>query len=479
MYSALELIAILIALAGAVLTLANRTAKSWLLLNLKKSYPSTAFPSFAVHDQPWVAFHLAISNEDPRVVLETLQSLERVAYDNYVVVVVDNNTADMSLWLPIRQFCDKRPIRFKFFHVESLGGYKAGALNYALDRTPTEIEYISIVDADTEVAPIFLKETIGHFTDKDVAIVQTPLGFKSDPSVETFRSWIFLIYRYFLSLYMPNADIRRCAPFIGAMGVLRRSSLEEAGRWNGYYLTEDLELSIRILRFGYKSRFIPRSYGFSMPPNSFRSFKTQHYRWNFGNVQVIRDHILKPFLLGNPPLPNKLLALAICPGIYLNVYLLSLLCVAAAFFVGRYSGQSGPALDIAAWILLLTGLIELLGDITAFLVLGTAERASPTAVCKNLASWWALGLNNAVDSARASSAYYPLSGYAKGIKGVAICVVGAARGAEFGNFACLLIGILCRGLATIGCLTRGCRHHWRYCFADAKRWLFAFGGVRE
>jgi len=85
----------------------------------------------------------------------------------------------------------------------------------------------------------------------------------------------------------------------------------------------------------------------------------------------------------------------------------------------------------------------------------------------------------AVDSARASSAYYPLSGYAKGIKGVAICVVGAARGAEFGNFACLLIGILCRGLATIGCLTRGCRHHWRYCFADAKRWLFAFGGVRE
>ena len=88
----------------------------------------------------------------------------------------------------------------------------------------------------------------------------------SDLSHYHFMSWIYLIYRYFLSIYMPAADQFGRTPCIGAMGLLRRSALETVGGWNGDYLTEDMELTYRLFRQGFVPCFIDYSYGHSMPP---------------------------------------------------------------------------------------------------------------------------------------------------------------------------------------------------------------------
>jgi hypothetical protein len=51
------------------------------------------------------------------------------------VLVIDNNTRDEAVWRPVQIHCEKLGARFKFFHVRRWSGFKAGALNYALERT--------------------------------------------------------------------------------------------------------------------------------------------------------------------------------------------------------------------------------------------------------------------------------------------------------------------------------------------------------
>jgi cellulose synthase/poly-beta-1,6-N-acetylglucosamine synthase-like glycosyltransferase len=241
---------LLIIILISLITLANRVAKYFLLVNSyfadKGRTQQKIVPS--QNDFPEVAIHVAISNEDPDIVKKTLSSLLELDYPNYIVMVIDNNTKNKKLWIPIKSYCEQNSDILKFYHVETLKGYKAGALDFALRNTAKHIQIIAIVDADNVVTPEFLKNVVVYFSDESLAFVQTPLGFQEDPITLKFQSWIFLIYRYFLSVYMSATNRFRCSPFIGSMGLIRRTYLESVGGWKGFYLTEDMELSYRFFQ---------------------------------------------------------------------------------------------------------------------------------------------------------------------------------------------------------------------------------------
>lgn len=371
---------------------------------LNTNFPSKKMPpSSADCDKaklPKVSFHIAISNEAPGIVIKTLSALTKVDYPNYIVIIIDNNTHDVNLWKPVEQFCKEQPERFIFHHIEQLKGYKAGALNYALEHTPKNCQLIAIVDADNIVKPEFLRDAVGYFRDKKVAFVQTPLGFERDPEKVYFNSWIFLIYRYFLSIYMPAANRFNCAPFIGAMGIIRRSVLEKVGGWNGFYLTEDMEISYRIFSQGFTSRFINFPYGCSMPPMDFLNFKKQHYRWNFGNMQIWRDYIIKIFRdswTTNHDVSRKFFYFS-CPGIYINFYFLPFMLVVLLLHIAEVFNYHFKITSILFYLLLITLAIEMICDIFFFLILGYHERVSLKTILKNLISWWGLSFNNTLST---------------------------------------------------------------------------------
>ncbi len=377
----------------------NRALKLWMLV-IGRLFPS--FPHITIDAQssvfyPCVSVHLAVSNEDPCVVLETLNYLSQTDYPNYHVIVVDNNTTTEKLWKPLEAFCATRPKQFTFYHVERLPGYKAGALNYALARTSPTTEIIAIVDADTIVEPEFLRAMTPHFADNEVAVVQSPLGFRRDPREHCFTAWIYLIYRYFLSIYMPAAARFGRAPFIGAMGLIRRKALEECGGWNGFYLTEDMEISGRLFNCGYVSLFVDHFYGRSMPPTDLKNFKRQHYRWNFGNAQIFRDNLQKTLRLKKKSLSELIEALAYltCPGIYLNLYLLPFSLVAATFQIAAMVKSPIPGETFCCVIMLGVLATEIVGESLMFLTLGAYEGAPWLDRLRNLTAWWALSLTNA------------------------------------------------------------------------------------
>ncbi len=69
------------------------------------------------------------------MLIETLDALAALDYPDYEVLVIDNNTRDEAVWRPVQEHCQKLGSRFRFFHVNPLAGFKAGASNFALRET--------------------------------------------------------------------------------------------------------------------------------------------------------------------------------------------------------------------------------------------------------------------------------------------------------------------------------------------------------
>src|ERR1700733_10050180 len=80
---------------------------------------------------PKVSIHIPACREPPDMLKATLDAVARLDYSNLECVLVINNTPDPALWRPLEEHCLALGERFKFVRVESLAGYKAGALRVA------------------------------------------------------------------------------------------------------------------------------------------------------------------------------------------------------------------------------------------------------------------------------------------------------------------------------------------------------------
>ena len=239
--------------------------------------------------RPLVVLQVPTYNEPIEVVTRTLESLARLDYPNYLVQVVDNNTKDPWVWRPIEGLCEQLGDRFQFIHLEPWPGYKAGALNEATRRLPPDVEVIGIVDADYVVDHAFLRDTVGHFADPEVAFVQTPQHY-TDWEDDGYLRGLFYSYRYFFDITMPARANRNAIIFAGTMGLIRRSALEEIGGWNPETVTEDAEASLRMLGAGYRGVYVSRAHGQGLMPLTFDGLKKQRFRWALGGIQILRLH---------------------------------------------------------------------------------------------------------------------------------------------------------------------------------------------
>ena len=74
------------------------------------------------------------------------------------------------------------------------------------------------------------------------------------------------------------------------MGMLRMRAVLDVGGWNETCITEDAELSVRLLNAGWNSLYVNKTYGRGLIPPTFEAYKKQHYRWAFGGGKILRQH---------------------------------------------------------------------------------------------------------------------------------------------------------------------------------------------
>jgi len=247
--------------------------------------PAKADPSY----QPFVSLHIPAYTEPPELLIQTIQAAEAIDYPNFEVVVIDNNTKDPAVWRPVEDYCRDRP-RVKFVHVAPWPGYKAGACNLVLRRyTDPRAEVIGLVDADDLVQPYYLREVAPYFSDPDLGFVQTFEGNREFEGSPYYTACVDSFQAFYLSV-MSSRNERNTVPFVGTMGLFRRSALTAIGGWNEWCICEDTEASLRVTKAGWSGLYIPRCFGRGVVPPSFAGMLTQRHRWCFGAMQILRLH---------------------------------------------------------------------------------------------------------------------------------------------------------------------------------------------
>jgi len=252
---------------------------------------------------PKVSIHVPAYNEPPAMLIETLDALARLDYPDFEVLVIDNNTRDENVWRPVQAHCEKLGARFRFFHVAPLAGFKAGALNYALERVAPDAQIVAVIDSDYVVDACWLNDLTPVFEDQRLAIVQAPQDYR-DADQSAFKAMCYAEYRGFFHIGMITRNERNAIIQHGTMTMVRRAQLDRC-RWAEWCITEDAELGLRIFEAGFDASYVPTSYGRGLMPDTFIDFKKQRFRWAYGAMQILKAHARALFLEGGPLSPGQ------------------------------------------------------------------------------------------------------------------------------------------------------------------------------
>ena len=124
-----------------------------LALRVRSTGRAVTFPAARAGElaSPVFSIHVATHNEPPAMVIATLRALATQDWpaSDYEIVVIDNNTVDPAVWLPVSDACADMGAHVRFMHRDGVVGAKAGALNIALvEARPDAGECIGVVGVD-------------------------------------------------------------------------------------------------------------------------------------------------------------------------------------------------------------------------------------------------------------------------------------------------------------------------------------------
>jgi cellulose synthase/poly-beta-1,6-N-acetylglucosamine synthase-like glycosyltransferase len=255
---------------------------------LESAPTDLAAPDIAVAELPSVTVIVACHNEGSVIdaLMTSLLALEYPVGLLQVIVVDDGSTdgtgAQLDAWAAQsgRVGVVHRPA--------SSGGGKSGALNTGLEQATGEI--IVVFDADHEPHADVVWRLVRHFVDPAVAAVQGRCEVKN-PGDSPLAHLVALDY---LSGYLVNEygrqSLFQLPAYGGANCAVRAHLLRESGGWNVDTVTEDTDLTLRLLLGGHRVRYDVTAVDAEEGVVTFQRFWRQRYRWARGHQQVWRDY---------------------------------------------------------------------------------------------------------------------------------------------------------------------------------------------
>jgi len=262
--------------------------------------------------RPRVAVLIPAYNEE-KVIERTIQGAIDSDYPNLRVIVIDDGSKDRTLEIARRAFAPEEAAGRVLILTRPNGG-KAEALNFGLEHIGDAEIFVGI-DADTIIAPDAIARLVPHFLNPKVAAVAG--NAKVGNRVNLWTRWQALEYITSQNFERRALNTMGAVSVVpGAIGAWRTETVREAGGYHVDTVAEDADLTMALLRNGYRVEYEDQALAFTEAPTTANALMRQRFRWSFGILQAIFKHkgvFARKGVLGLVALPNILIFQILLP----------------------------------------------------------------------------------------------------------------------------------------------------------------------
>jgi 1,2-diacylglycerol 3-beta-glucosyltransferase len=238
--------------------------------------------------QPFVTILVPCRNEE--LVIEGLVStllLFDYPDEKHEIIIIDDGSDDDTPAI-LDELTRRYPVLRCIHRPPDSGGGKSGALNTAMAVARGEV--IIVFDADHKPRADVVRRLVRHFADPAVGAVQGRCIVRNSNESRLARSIAVDYYCGYLINEYGRQSMFELPAYGGSNCAVRASWIRAFGGWNEHTVTEDTDLTLRLVLVGRLVRFDVTAIDTEESVPTFRKFWRQRYRWARGHQQVWREY---------------------------------------------------------------------------------------------------------------------------------------------------------------------------------------------
>lgn len=230
----------------------------------------------------WVSVLIPAYNEE-QTIGKTLKALQRSHHKRFEALVINDGSTDKTGQI-VEKFAES-DTRIKLINKEN--GGKSSALNLGMRIAKYEI--VVTIDGDTILQPQTIDEIIIPFQDKEVDAVcgNVEVGNVCN-TLTAFQALEYITAQNFDRNALEEVNAINVVP--GATGAWKRDKVLEIGGYEDDTLTEDADLTIKMLAEGGKIVYAHNARSYTEAPQTLSALAKQRFRWSFGTFQCLGKH---------------------------------------------------------------------------------------------------------------------------------------------------------------------------------------------
>ncbi|WP_298524738.1 glycosyltransferase [uncultured Methanobrevibacter sp.] len=240
-----------------------------------------------MEELPFISIFIPAHNEE-YTIGETVKSVCQSEYHKdgepqYELIVVNDGSTDRTGEILAELKKEYPQLKIVTRHPPRSGKGKGFVLNDALTLSRGEI--IGVFDADTQIKTDYLMTIVKYLSD-DIAGVQSRV--KMFNKNENFLARMQHVEFTTFGNTLIAKDNLQFTGFLGGNGqFVKKQAIIDSGKWDGFAVTEDLNLAIKIILQGGKIRYCGECAVYQEAVTDWRAFFRQRTRWAIGNFETL------------------------------------------------------------------------------------------------------------------------------------------------------------------------------------------------
>ncbi len=244
-----------------------------IFIRVKKPKKEKSFSSLTV---------IVPAHNEERYIKECLDSVIQADFKGTKeIIVVDDGSKDKTTEIVTKYFQGK----VKLIKKEHTG--KSDSINKAISIAKGEL--IAIVDGDSYIQKDALQEIVGEVERKNVVAASCVVRVHNRKRFICMWVHIEQIYNSLIRYILTKINANVVTP--GPLSVYRKKELLSVGGFSRKGFSEDIDVTIRLIRKGYKVGFAKKAISETNMPYKPKEFLRQRTRFARGMIDILKRHL--------------------------------------------------------------------------------------------------------------------------------------------------------------------------------------------